>query len=82
MWQLAAKSEQQNWKTKNDGLLLKVKQGQFVPKLVRLGWLVGWLVGSDPIERETFEQQMQDKPLLKVEFRSLKNGQKEICCFH
>ena len=65
-----AKSKQQNWKTKNDGLLLKVKQGQFMPKLVRLGW-VGWL--SPNIERETFEEQMEDRPLLNVEFRSLEN---------
>ena len=70
-----AKSKQQNWKTKNDGLLLKVKQGQFMPKLVRLGWL-GCLVGWLRPNLETFEEQMEDKPLLKVE-----NGQKEICCF-
>ena len=89
-----AKSKQQNWKTKNDGLLLKVKQGQFMLKLVRLGWLgwvgwfwvyclvgwFGWLVWA-PIERETFEEQMEDNPLLTVRFRSLENWTKRDLLF-
>ena len=42
--------------------------------------MFGWLVWA-PIERETFEEQMEDKPLLNVEFRSLENWTKRDLLF-